>query len=167
MNLYLQNRKRLTDIENELTVAGEMDGGKGQRVRDGNVHTAIFKMDNKHGPTLQHMELFSLLCGRLYRRGVWGRMDSCICMNESLSCSPETIRTLLIGYSLIQNKNLKKIQTVLQRYLLLIIKIYILIQSYEAHYYGALKANKLFILANNQIRRKADLKPIYFPNPVR
>ena len=29
MNLYLQNRKRLTDIENELTVAGEMDGGKG------------------------------------------------------------------------------------------------------------------------------------------
>ena len=48
-------------------------------------------------------------------------------MNESLSCSPETIRTLLIGYSLIQNKNLKKIQTVLQRYLLLIIKIYILI----------------------------------------
>ena len=26
--------------------------------------------------------------------GVWGRMDTCICIAESLSCSPETIRTL-------------------------------------------------------------------------
>ena len=54
------------------------------------------------------MELFSVLCGRLYRWGVWGRMDSCICMNESLCCSLQTIRTLSIGYTLIQNKKLKK-----------------------------------------------------------
>ena len=30
-------------------------------------------------------------------------MDTCICMAESLHCSPETI-TLLIGYTPIQNK---------------------------------------------------------------
>ena len=38
--------------------------------------------------------------------GVWGRMDTGICMAESLPCSPETITTLLIGYTPIQNKKL-------------------------------------------------------------
>ena len=28
-----------------------------------------------------------------------GRMDTCICMAESLCCAPETITTLLIGYT--------------------------------------------------------------------
>ena len=32
-------------------------------------------------------------------RGVWGRRDTCICMAESLCCPPETIITLLIGYT--------------------------------------------------------------------
>ena len=31
--------------------------------------------------------------------GVWGRMDTCICMAESLCCLPETITTLLISYT--------------------------------------------------------------------
>ena len=31
-------------------------------------------------------------------------MDTCICMAESLRCSPETIRALLIGYTAIQNE---------------------------------------------------------------
>ena len=30
--------------------------------------------------------------------GVWGRMDTCVCVAESLHCSPETITALLIGY---------------------------------------------------------------------
>ena len=34
---------------------------------------------------------------------VWERMDACICMAESLCCAPETITTLLIGYTPIQN----------------------------------------------------------------
>ena len=41
-------------------------------------------------------------------RGVWGRMDTCICMPETLHCSPETITTLLIGYTPIKQK--KKFQ---------------------------------------------------------
>ena len=32
-------------------------------------------------------------------RGFGGRMDTCICMAESLCCPPETITTLLIGYT--------------------------------------------------------------------
>ena len=40
-------------------------------------------------------------------RGVWGRMDTCICMAESLHSSPETTTTLLIFYIPVQNKSLK------------------------------------------------------------
>ena len=36
-------------------------------------HTGIFKMDNQQRPTVQHMELCSVLCGSLDGRGVWGR----------------------------------------------------------------------------------------------
>ena len=44
------------------------------------------------------MEFGSLLCGSLDGTGVWGRIDTCICMAESLLCSPETITKLLIGW---------------------------------------------------------------------
>ena len=47
--------------------------------------------------------------GRLNGRGVWGRMDTCMCMAESLHCSPETV-TLLIGYTLMQKKKVKRAQ---------------------------------------------------------
>ena len=49
------------------------------------------------------MELCSMLCGSLDGRRVWGRMDTCICMVEPLSCSSETITTLLTGYMPRQN----------------------------------------------------------------
>ena len=44
------------------------------------------------------MELCSVLCGSLDRRGVWGRKDTWICMAESLHCSSETITKLLLVY---------------------------------------------------------------------
>ena len=49
-----------------------------------------------------------MLGGSLGGRGVWGRMDTCICMVESLHCSPGTITALLTGYTPIQNKKVKK-----------------------------------------------------------
>ena len=36
------------------------------------------------------------------------RMDTYICVAESLCCPPETIKTLLIGYTPIRNKNFSK-----------------------------------------------------------
>ena len=51
------------------------------------------------------MELSSVLHGSLDGRGVWRKMDTCICMAKSLQCSSETITTLLIGYMPIQNVN--------------------------------------------------------------
>ena len=57
------------------------------------------QMDNKQVPTVEHMELCSMSGGSLDGRGVWGRMDTCMCMEKPLPCSPETITTLLIGYT--------------------------------------------------------------------
>ena len=51
-----------------------------------------------------------MLYGSLDGSGIWGRMDTCICMAESLCSSPETITTLLTGYTSIQNKKLKNKQ---------------------------------------------------------
>ena len=42
--------------------------------------------------------------------GVWGRMDTCMCMIESIGCLPATITTPLIGYTPIPSKKLKKIR---------------------------------------------------------
>ena len=46
--MNLQNRNRLIDFKNELMVVN----GKGEGVRDGHVHTAIFKTDNQQEPTV-------------------------------------------------------------------------------------------------------------------
>jgi len=45
-----------------------------------------------------------MLCGSLDGRGVGGRMDTCVCIAESLHCLPETITTLLIRYTPTKNK---------------------------------------------------------------
>ena len=42
------------------------------------------------------------------REGDWRRMDTCICMAELLSCSPETLTVLGIRYTPIQKKKKKK-----------------------------------------------------------
>ena len=55
--------------------------------------------DDQQGPAVLHRELCPMLCGSLDGTGL-GRMDTCIiCMAESLCCPPETITTLLIGYT--------------------------------------------------------------------
>ena len=47
------------------------------------------------------------MCVSLDGSGVWGRMDTCIWVAESLLCSPETITTLLVDYTPIQNTKFK------------------------------------------------------------
>ena len=48
-----------------------------------------------------------MFCASLDGRRVWGRMDTCVWMAESLHCSPETTTTLIVCYILIQNKKFK------------------------------------------------------------
>ena len=55
-------------------------------------------MDNQQGPMLQHTELLLNIIWQLGWERFAGRVDTCICMAESLCCSSETTTTLLIGY---------------------------------------------------------------------
>ena len=56
--------KRLTELGNKLMAAREfgMD-----------VHTITFKTDNQQGPTVQHRELYLMLCGSLTGRQGLGK----------------------------------------------------------------------------------------------
>ena len=56
-------------------------------------------MDNQQGPRVLCKELYSIFSNNPGKR-IWKRIDTCICMTESLSCTSETI-TLLINYTLI------------------------------------------------------------------
>ena len=69
---------------------------------NGHVHTGIFKMGNLQGPLCSTWNC-ALFVGSLDGRGVGGRMDTCICVAESSHCARETITTLLIGHTTIQN----------------------------------------------------------------
>ena len=51
----------------------------------------------------------SMLCGGLDGRGVWLRMDTCVCLAESPCCSAKTVTSLLTCYTPIQNKKVKYI----------------------------------------------------------
>ena len=55
-----------------------------------------------------HMELCSMLCGSPDGRGVWGRMDTCICMAEFTIHLKLSQRCLLVSYTSLQNKKFKK-----------------------------------------------------------
>ena len=62
----------------------------------------------QQGPTILHREVCLMLCGSLDGRGIQGRMNTCVCVAESLSCPPETITSFLNGYTPMQNKKFKK-----------------------------------------------------------
>jgi len=49
-----------------------------------------------------------VLCGSLDGRGVSEGEDTCICMAETLCGPPETITTLLLSYTPVQNKKFKR-----------------------------------------------------------
>ena len=55
---------------------------------------------------IAHGTLLSIMWQPGWERGL-GRMDTRICMAESLCCSPETTTTLLIAYTPTQNKKSK------------------------------------------------------------
>ena len=83
----------------ELMIPSREEWGEGIVKEFRHVHTAILTVDNQQGSTIQHRELCSMLCGSLDGKGVWGTMGPCICMAESLCCPPETIKSLVIGYT--------------------------------------------------------------------
>ena len=95
MNLFT-NQKHIPRLRGQTydCQRGRMQRRDGQGVWNARVHTTVFKMDNQQGPTVEHRELCSVLCGSLDGRRVQGRMDTCMCVAEFLCCPPETITTL-------------------------------------------------------------------------
>ena len=88
-------------VAKELDTTWETEHAK---ITENFLHTAIFKMNNHKD--LLYSTWNSAQCyvpAWMEVRVVWGRMDTCMCMAESLCCPPETITTLLIGYTTIQN----------------------------------------------------------------
>ena len=83
--------------------AGRDEGRDSWGVWDGHGHSAVFNMENQQGPAGQHRGLCSMSCGSLAGRGVWGSVDTCVCVPESLCCPAETVTALLIGYTPVQN----------------------------------------------------------------
>ena len=80
-----QHRELCSRLCNNLMVPRGKGGGRdSQGVWDGHGHTAVFNVENQQRPAGQHRELCSMSCGSLDGRGVWGRMDPCMCMAESL-----------------------------------------------------------------------------------
>ena len=103
----IQHRELCSILCNNLMVPRGKDGGRdSQGVWDGHGHTAVFNMENQQGPAGQHRQLCSMSCGSLEGRGVWGRMDTCIRMAQSLRCPPEALTTLLIGSAVVLQQRL-------------------------------------------------------------
>ena len=90
-----------------MTNRPALQGRDSWGVWDGHVHMAMFKIDSQQGPTGEHMELCSMLYGSLDGRGVWERMDTCVCMAGSFSAHLNLSHCLLIFYTPIQNKKFK------------------------------------------------------------
>ena len=88
-----------------MVTAGVGKGGEGWeegvvRELEINMNTPLYlKWVTNKDLAYSTREHCSMLCGSLDGRGVWGRMDTCICLAESLCCPPETITTLLIVYT--------------------------------------------------------------------
>ena len=90
---YLQKRNRHTDFENKLMVIkSERLGEKG--AWDEHIHTITCKINNQQRPTVWHRDLYSLFRNKLYGKRIWKIMDVCVCIIESLCCTPEANTTL-------------------------------------------------------------------------
>ena len=97
--LILCTKHKQTHRLNELTVAGGRVGGI---VREFGMdrYTLLYLKCISNKDLLYGTESScSMLWGNLDGRGVWGRMDTRVCMAESLCCPSETITTLSVGYT--------------------------------------------------------------------
>ena len=102
MNL-LNKTERDSDLENELLW---LTGG-----REREFGTRAHRCSQKGSPTRTYYIAHGALLNVTWQRrweGSLGKMDTCVCTAESLHCSPETVTTLLIGYTPIQKKSLRR-----------------------------------------------------------
>ena len=98
LSKYLLEKE--TDLENKLMVAR----GKGIVKEFGvGMYTRLYLKWITNKDLLYSKGSLLNVMWQPAGEGVLGRMDTCVCLAESLLCSPETITTLLIAYTPIQN----------------------------------------------------------------
>ena len=106
-NFICKTEIRLLEKENELRIAGGGERG-GWIVRELGKDTCTLlclKRITRRTYCTAQGTLLDVMRQPGWA-GVWGRMDTCTRMAESLCCPPETTTTLLISYTPIQNKSL-------------------------------------------------------------
>ena len=54
----------------------------------------MYKTEKQREPTVQHRELYSVLCGDLYGKELQKKGDTCIHVIDSLCCTEKTNITL-------------------------------------------------------------------------
>ena len=90
---YKTERDRLKKMK--LWLPGGMDS---QKVWDGHVHTAIFKMDNQQGPMYSIWNSAQCYVPSWMEAGFGEEWIYVLCVAESLHCLPETMTTLVISH---------------------------------------------------------------------
>ena len=89
MKLFIKQNK-LTDLVN-LWLPGRERWREGIVREFGMDRCTLLYLKWVTNKDIMHRNLCSMLCGNLDGRGVWGRMDTCVCVAEILHCPPETI----------------------------------------------------------------------------
>ena len=59
----------------------------------------LFKIGNQYGPTYSTENSAQCYVAAWMGGDLVGRIDTCVCVAESLSCPPEIITVLLTGYA--------------------------------------------------------------------
>ena len=73
-------------------------GRDGLGVWDEQMQAIIYRMDEQQGPTVEHRELYSISCDKPeWKRIFEKRIDTCICIIETLCYTLEPNTTLLIN----------------------------------------------------------------------
>ena len=98
-NELIFNTETDSQTQRRIQLLGRKDGGKCVRQFGLDVYLLLYlKWTTARPYCVQHRELCCMLGSSLDGRGVWGRMDTCVCVTESLCCPPEITTTLLISY---------------------------------------------------------------------
>ena len=87
-----------------------MASRKSNSIRDLWYNTQYGPDKNNNYSTLKNRELCSIFCSKVNGKRIWKRINTCVCITESLCCTPETNITLLINYKIKQKsfKTFKK-----------------------------------------------------------
>ena len=96
MNFCIKQKQTLQTLKTDLWLPkGKRECGERDKSGDGmNIHTLLYMRDDQQKPTVQHKKFYPIFWDNLYEKRILERMNICVCVTESLCCTPETNTTL-------------------------------------------------------------------------